>query len=117
MSCSGRDGTGGGLAEDHSTARVSRQIFFNNKKIDCLVQGSEKAKVMAKETQVADLQAVARNLARDLEKSKEENLAFVQVNGTGGGIAEVHSSCNDITIIGCWLYQHWDCDEHFSVKV
>ena len=31
------DGTGGGLAEDHSTARVRRQIFFNNKKIDCLV--------------------------------------------------------------------------------
>jgi len=39
-------------------------------------QGDEKAKVRALETQVADLQAVARNLSRDLEKAKEETLAL-----------------------------------------
>lgn len=39
-------------------------------------QGNEKAKVRALETQVADLQAIARNLSRDLEKTKEENLAL-----------------------------------------
>ena len=39
-------------------------------------QGDEKAKVMALETQVADLQAVGRNLSRDLEKAKEDNLAL-----------------------------------------
>jgi len=39
-------------------------------------QGNEKAKLRALETQVADLQAVARNLSRDLEKAKEENLGL-----------------------------------------
>merc|ERR1712192_130064 len=39
-------------------------------------QGNEKAKVRALETQVADLQAVARNVTRDLEKSRGENLAL-----------------------------------------
>jgi len=39
-------------------------------------QGDEKAKVRALETQVADLQAVARNLSRDLEKAKGETLAL-----------------------------------------
>merc|ERR1719376_639870 len=39
-------------------------------------QGDEKAKVRALETQVADLQAVARNLSRDHEKAKVETLAL-----------------------------------------
>merc|ERR1712192_186856 len=39
-------------------------------------QGDEKAKVRALEIQVADLQAVARNLSRDLDKAKEENLGL-----------------------------------------
>ena len=39
-------------------------------------QGNEKAKVRALEAQVADLQAVARNLSRDLEKAKEEKVAL-----------------------------------------
>ena len=41
-------------------------------------QGNEKAKVRALEAQVADLQAVARNLSRDLETAKEENVALGQ---------------------------------------
>ena len=55
-------------------------------------QGSEKAKVMALETQVADLQAVARNLARDLEKSKEENLAFEERLKGGSLLCDGNSS-------------------------
>jgi len=39
-------------------------------------QGQQSAKVRALETQNADLQAIARNLSRDLEKTKEENLAL-----------------------------------------
>ena len=42
-------------------------------------QGNEKAKVRALEAQVADLQAVARNLSRDLEKAKEEKVALEQL--------------------------------------
>ena len=39
-------------------------------------QGNETAKGMALETQMGDLQAIARNLNRDLEKTKEEKLAL-----------------------------------------
>ena len=46
-------------------------------------QGDEKAKVRALETQVADLQAVARNLSRDLEKAKEETLALEEQPNRG----------------------------------
>ena len=47
-------------------------------------QGNETAKVRALETQMGDLQAIARNLSRDLEKTKEEKLALEeQLKGEG----------------------------------